>query len=102
MTESRSEASPPSPSSTARPHIPDLYARFPDHGADIDEFMRVSEQVLKRFPLFVMSKAFPAWLQKPWHRYVLGETWQRYAGRSLKDVLQWQISRINRTASLNI
>jgi len=69
-------------------HLPDLYARFPERKDDIDEFLRVSEQVLKRFPLFVLSKAFPAWLQKPWHRHVLGETWQRYAGRSLKEVLQ--------------
>ena len=69
-------------------HLPDLYARFPERRADIDEFLQISERVLKRFPLFVMSKAFPAWLQKPWHRYVLGETWQRYAGRSLQEVLQ--------------
>ena len=69
-------------------HLPDLYARFPERRADIDEFLRISERVLKRFPLFVMSKAFPPWLQKPWHRYVLGETWQRYAGRSLQAVLQ--------------
>jgi phytoene dehydrogenase-like protein len=69
-------------------HLPDLYARFPERKDDIDEFLRVSEQVLKRFPLFVLSKAFPVWLQKPWHRHVLGETWQRYAGRSLKEVLQ--------------
>jgi phytoene dehydrogenase-like protein len=69
-------------------HLPDLYARFPERRDDIDEFLRVSEKVLKRFPLFVLSKALPAWLQKPWHRHVLGETWQRYAGRSLKEVLQ--------------
>jgi phytoene dehydrogenase-like protein len=68
-------------------HLPDLYARFPERRDDIDEFLRVSEKVLKRFPLFVLSKALPAWLQKPWHRHVLGETWQRYAGRSLKEVL---------------
>ena len=69
-------------------HLPDLYARFPDRRDEIDEYLRVSEQVLKRFPLFVMSKAFPTWLQKPWHRFVLGETWQRYAGRSLREVLE--------------
>ena len=27
-------------------HLPDLYARFPDRGEDIDEYLRVSEQVL--------------------------------------------------------
>jgi phytoene dehydrogenase-like protein len=69
-------------------HLPDLYARFPDRREDIDEYLRVSEQVLKRFPLFVMSKAFPTWLQKPWHRFVLGKVWKRYAGRSLQEVLQ--------------
>ena len=69
-------------------HLPDLYARFPERGEEIDEFLRVSERVLKRFPLFVMSKAMPAWLRKPWHRFVLGEVWQRYAGRTLKAVLE--------------
>jgi phytoene dehydrogenase-like protein len=69
-------------------HLPDLYARFPDRREEIDEYLRISEQVLKRFPLFMMSKAFPTWLQKPWHRFVLGEIWQRYAGRSLREVLE--------------
>jgi phytoene dehydrogenase-like protein len=69
-------------------HLPDLYARFPERRAEIDEYLRVSEQVLKRFPLFVMSKAFPTWFQKPWHRFVLGKTWRRYAGRSFREVLE--------------
>ncbi len=69
-------------------HLSDLYARFPDHREEIDEYMRVSERVLKRFPLFVLSKAFPAWLQRPWHRFVLGDTWQRYAGRTVEEVLE--------------
>lgn len=68
-------------------HLPDLYARFPEQRAEIDEFLRVSGNVTKRFPLFVLSKAMPAWLRKPWHQLVLGKTWQRYAGRSLKTVL---------------
>ncbi len=68
-------------------HLPDLYARFPERREEIDEFLRVSGNVTKRFPLFVLSKAMPAWLRKPWHRYVLGKTWQKYAGRSLKAVL---------------
>jgi phytoene dehydrogenase-like protein len=69
-------------------HLPDLYERFPEHRADIDEYLRISESVLKRFPLFVFSKALPAWLQRPWHRFVLGKTWQRYAGRTIQEVLQ--------------
>ena len=69
-------------------HLPDLYALFPERRAEIDEYLRVSEQVLKRFPLFVMSKAFPTWFQKPWHRFVLGKTWRRYAGRSFREVLE--------------
>jgi phytoene dehydrogenase-like protein len=69
-------------------HLPDLYARFPEHRQAIDEYLRVSEAILKRFPLFVASKLLPAWLQKPWHRYVLGETWRRYAGRTVKEALQ--------------
>jgi len=69
-------------------HLPDLYARFPEHRAEIDEYLRVSEAILKRFPLFVASKLLPARLQKPWHRYVLGETWRRYAGRTVQEVLQ--------------
>jgi phytoene dehydrogenase-like protein len=69
-------------------HLPDLYARFPEHRDDIDEYLRVSESVLKRFPLFVLSKALPARLQRLWHRFVLGETWQRYAGRTVQEVLQ--------------
>lgn len=69
-------------------HLPDLYARFPEHSADIDRYLEVSERVLKRFPLFVLSKALPKWLQKPWHRFVLGETWRRYAGRSVRAVLE--------------
>jgi phytoene dehydrogenase-like protein len=69
-------------------HLPDLYARFPDHRADIDEYLRVSEGVLKRFPLFVMSKAFPARIQRLWHRFVLGKTWKRYAGRTVREVLE--------------
>ncbi len=69
-------------------HLPDLYARFPDHREEIDRYLEVSERILKRFPFFVMSKALPKWLQKPWHRYVLGETWRRYAGRSVQEVLQ--------------
>jgi phytoene dehydrogenase-like protein len=69
-------------------HLPDLYERFPDHRADIDAYLDVSEKVLKRFPLFVASKALPKWLQRPWHRFVLGETWRRYAGRTLQEVLE--------------
>ncbi len=69
-------------------HLPDLYARFPDHREEIDRYLEVSERILKRFPFFVMSKALPKWLQKPWHRYVLGETWRRYAGRTVQEVLQ--------------
>ncbi len=69
-------------------HLPDLYERFPALRADIDRYLEVSERVLKRFPFFVLSKALPRWLQKPWHRYVLGETWRRYAGRTVQDVLQ--------------
>jgi all-trans-retinol 13,14-reductase len=68
-------------------HLPDLYARFPERHAEIDEFLRVSGRITKRFPLFVLSKAMPRWLRKLWQRFVLGETWQRYAGRSLKAVL---------------
>ena len=69
-------------------HLPDLYARFPEHGEDIDRYLEVSEKILKRFPFFVLSKALPRWLQKPWHRYVLGETWRRYAGGTVQEVLQ--------------
>ena len=69
-------------------HIPDLYARFPERRAEIDEFLRVSGSISKRFPLFVMSKAMPARMRRLWQRFVLGETWQRYAGRSLRDVLE--------------
>lgn len=69
-------------------HLPDLYARFPEHREDIDRYLEVSERILKRFPFFVAGKALPKWLQKPWHRYVLGETWRRYAGRTVQDVLQ--------------
>jgi all-trans-retinol 13,14-reductase len=69
-------------------HLPDLYARFPEHREDIDRYLEVSERILKRFPLFVVSKALPKWLQKPWHRYVLGDTWRRYAGRTVQEVLQ--------------
>ncbi len=69
-------------------HLPDLYAQFPEHHDDIEEYLRVSESVLKQFPLFVMSKTFPAWLQKLWHRFVLGENWKRYAGRTVKEVLE--------------
>lgn len=69
-------------------HLPDLYARFPEHRAEIDEYLRVSEAILKRFPLFVLSKSFPSWLRRWWMRRVLGETWQKYAGRSASEVLQ--------------
>jgi phytoene dehydrogenase-like protein len=69
-------------------HLPDLFARFPEHREDIEEYLRVSESVLKRFPLFVASKALPAWLQRPWHRFVLGKTWRQYAGRTVQEVLQ--------------
>jgi phytoene dehydrogenase-like protein len=68
-------------------HIPDLYARFPERRAEIDEFLEVSGRITKRFPLFVMSKAMPGWMRRLWQRCVLGETWQRYAGRSLREVL---------------
>jgi phytoene dehydrogenase-like protein len=69
-------------------HLPDLYAQFPEHHDDIEEYLRASQSVLKKFPLFVMSKAFPGWLQKLWHRFVLGKTWQRYAGRTVREVLE--------------
>ena len=80
-------------------HLPDLYARFPEHRAEIDEYLRVSEAILKRFPLFVASKLLPTRLQKPWHRYVLGETWRRYAGRTVQEVLQ-EITNEPRLAGL--
>lgn len=69
-------------------HLPDLYALFPDHHEAIDEYLRLSEGVLKKFPLFVMSKALPCWLQKLWHRFVLGKVWKQYAGRTVKEVLE--------------
>lgn len=69
-------------------HLPDIYARFPDRHEEIDEFLKVSGQISKRFPLFVLSKAMPRWLRRLWQRFVLGETWQRYAGRSLREVLE--------------
>ena len=69
-------------------HLPDLYARFPERHEEIDAFLRVSGRISKRFPLFVMSKAMPRWLRRPWQRFVLGKTWQRYAGRSLQTVLE--------------
>jgi all-trans-retinol 13,14-reductase len=68
-------------------HLPDLYAQFPEHHDEIEEYLRVSKSVLEKFPLFVMSKALPGWLQKLWHRFILGKTWQRYAGRTIKEVL---------------
>jgi all-trans-retinol 13,14-reductase len=69
-------------------HLPELFAQFPERREEIEEYLRISESVLKRFPLFVVSKAFPAWLKRPWHRFVLGRTWERYAGRTVKEVLQ--------------
>lgn len=69
-------------------HLPDLYARFPERRAEIDEFLEVSGRISKRFPLFVMSKAMPTWLRRPWQRFVLGKTWQRYAGQTLRAVLE--------------
>lgn len=80
-------------------HLPDLYAKFPDHREEIDTYMQVSERVLKRFPLFVLSKLFPRWLQKPWIEYVLGDTWEEYAGRTAKEVLL-EIADDPRLASL--
>ncbi len=69
-------------------HLPDLFALFPERRSEIEEYLRVSESVLKRFPLFIVSKLLPAWLRRPWHRLVLGKAWERYAGRTLKEVLQ--------------
>ena len=69
-------------------HLPDLFARFPERRSEIEEYLRVSDRVLKRFPLFVLSKLLPAWLRRPWHRFVLGKTWKQYAGRTIKEVLQ--------------
>ena len=37
-------------------HLPDLFARFPERRSEIEEYLRVSDSVLKRFPLFVLSK----------------------------------------------
>jgi all-trans-retinol 13,14-reductase len=69
-------------------HISDLIALFPDRRDEIEEYLRVSDRVLKRFPLFVLSKAFPLRLRRLWHRFVLGETWRRYAGRTIQQVLE--------------
>ncbi len=80
-------------------HLSDLYALFPEHHHEIKEFLRVSDRALKKFPLFVMSKALPSWLRKPWHRFVLGKTWERYAGRTTKEVLE-EITEEPRLASL--
>jgi all-trans-retinol 13,14-reductase len=54
-------------------HLCDLYAQFPEHHGEIEEYLRVSKSVLEKFPLFVMSKALPGWLQKLWHRFILGK-----------------------------
>jgi phytoene dehydrogenase-like protein len=69
-------------------HLPELIALFPDRREEIEEYLRVSDGVLKRFPLFLLSRAFPAWLKRLWHRFVLGETWRRYAGRTIQEVLE--------------
>ena len=80
-------------------HLPDLFARFPERRSEIEEYLRVSDSVLKRFPLFVLSKVFPAWLRRPWHRFVLGKAWEQYAGRTIKEVLQ-EITNEPRLAGL--
>ena len=36
----------------------------------------------------LVSKVFPGWLQRLWHRFVLGKTWKRYAGRTIQEVLE--------------
>jgi all-trans-retinol 13,14-reductase len=69
-------------------HLPELIALFPDRREEIEEYLRVSNSVLKRFPLFVLSKAFPVWLQRLWHRFVLGEPWRRYAGSTIQEVIE--------------
>jgi len=80
-------ADPPFAIKQQEAHLPDLYATFPDRREEIDAYLHVSDKVLKRFPFFVLSKLFPGWLQKPWLERVLGETWQKYAGRTAKEVL---------------
>jgi phytoene dehydrogenase-like protein len=68
-------------------HLPELHARFPGRSAEIERYLEISERILKRFPLFVASRLLPLPLQRVWHRFVLGRTWQRYAGRTIREVL---------------
>jgi len=80
-------------------HLEDLRERFPENRADIDHYLEISGAVLKRFPLFMLSKCFSNRLQRLCHKTILGGTWKKYAGQTAEQVLS-QITQNPMLASL--
>ncbi len=45
-------------------HLSEIYARFPEHRADIDRYLVEAKAAVNSIPMFVLSRLLPWWLQK--------------------------------------
>ena len=72
-------------------HLPQLYADYPEHKEELDEYMRISDKILNGTPIFLLTKLLPLWLQRICWRLFLRD-FAKYSGRPAIDVLRELIS----------
>ena len=70
-------------------HLGALRAMFPspEDQAAIDQYMKISEGLLKSTPIYILSKFFPLSVQKFIWKYFLGH-FAKYSGQAALDVLR--------------
>eukprot|EP00743_Colponemidia_sp_Colp-15_P003770 GILK01004067.1.p1 GENE.GILK01004067.1~~GILK01004067.1.p1 ORF type:complete len:627 (-),score=65.92 GILK01004067.1:98-1945(-) len=67
-------------------HLEDIYRMFPQEKAAIDEFMSVTDTVLKGFPLWALTKFFSLPMQKKISELFLSK-FLKYTGQTAEEVL---------------
>eukprot|EP00052_Salpingoeca_macrocollata_P016088 m.128974 g.128974 ORF g.128974 m.128974 type:complete len:672 (+) comp19917_c0_seq1:71-2086(+) len=75
-------------------HLPELYAMFPQEKAALDEYIRISNIMLKNTPVFFASRILPWGLQKLVWRWWLPE-FAKYAGMSAQAVVSGLTSNLH-------
>jgi all-trans-retinol 13,14-reductase len=79
-------ATPPFAIKHGEAHLPDLYRMFPEEKKNIDAFMSISDQVLMRFPLWLLSKLLPMNWQE-WFSKTFLATFYKYTSQTAAAVI---------------
>jgi hypothetical protein len=59
-------------------HLPEIYARFPEHKAEIDAYLREAKAAVDSIPMYALSRLLPWWLQRLLAPLLL-RTFRKYA-----------------------